>query len=95
MCNHKKLYQEATAGFELQNDVFVKVIPALPNTGIKVYLSSPVTLQFGSHIKTFIIDIVKEAGYKDVILEINDTGAWDYTIKARVIAALERGMQYD
>ena len=34
---------------------------------------------------------MKEAGYDGVKVIVQDKNAWDYTIKARVLGALERG----
>ena len=33
----------------------------------------------------------KEAGFDGVKVTVQDKNAWDYTIKARVLGALERG----
>jgi len=35
--------------------------------------------------------LMKEAGYDGVKVIVQDKNAWDYTIKARVLGALERG----
>ena len=47
--------------------------------------------QYGEHIKEFITATVKEAGFDGVKVIAADKAAWDYTIKARVLGALERG----
>ena len=59
--------------------------------GIEVELTSKVMRQYGEHIKEFITATVKEAGFDGVKVIAADKAAWDYTIKARVLGALERG----
>ncbi len=87
----KKLLREATAGFEEKNDALVTVAPGVAGSGVEVELSSPVMLHFGKHIKALAADTVAAVGYKDVKVTIKDKGAWDYTLNARIVAALERG----
>lgn len=91
----KELLHGASAGFEEKNDVLVSVSPGRPEDGIRVKLSSPVLRQYGKHMEALITDTVQSAGYQDIVLEVKDKGAWDYTLKARVLAALERGMKID
>ena len=79
----------ATAGFDEKNDVLVTVEPIA--AGIEVELTSKVMRQYGEHIKEFITATVKEAGFDGVKVIAADKAAWDYTIKARVLGALERG----
>lgn len=85
----KQLVKAATAGFDEKNDVLVTVEPIA--SGIEVELTSKVERQYGKHIRAFIETVVKEAGYDGVKVIANDKAAWDYTIKARVLGALERG----
>lgn len=89
----KKLKHSAQAGFEEKNDLLVNVSPGEEDAGIVVNLSSSIMKHYGEHIKNFIVDVIKQEGFQDVVLDIKDKGAWDYTIKARVVAALERGMK--
>lgn len=91
----KQLLRAASAGFEEKNDALAAVAPGEPGEGIQVTLKSPVLRQYGKHIEKLLKDTVKEAGYQDVRLEVSDRGAWDYTLKARCVAALERGMRND
>lgn len=95
MEDYKILLHSASAGFEEKNDLYVTVSPMNPGAGIEINLSSPVLHQYGAHIKKLTMDTVAAAGYKDVLLEIKDKGAWDYTIQARILSALERGMKND
>lgn len=84
-----KLLKAATAGFDEKNDVLVTVEPIA--SGVEVELKSKVMRQYGAHIEAFIQEVVKEAGFDGVKVIADDKAAWDYTIKARVLGALERG----
>ena len=90
---NKVLRQSASAGFEEKNDMLVTVTPAEPGQGMKVKLVSPVRRQYGKHMEKLIVETAQAAGFGDVNIEAIDKSAWDYTIKARVLGALERGMQ--
>ena len=87
----KKLVSAATADFVEKNDVMVTVEPS--QKGIEVELTSDVERQYGEHMRTLIRETVEEAGYDNVKVTATDTGAWDYTIIARVLGALQRGGQ--
>lgn len=85
----KHLVKAAMAGFDEKNDVLVTVEPI--EAGIEVELKSKVMRQYGAHIEQFIRKTVEEAGFDGVKVIADDKAAWDYTIKARVLGALERG----
>lgn len=86
------LKNPATAGFEEKNDILITV-EASNNDDITVDLTSSVLRQYGRHMKELITATVKEAGFTGIKVTAIDKGAWDYTIKARVLAALERGIK--
>lgn len=79
-----------TVGFEETNDALITVSPQ-PGLGITIELISTVQRQYGEHLEALIQKTVKEAGYTDVHVKVLDKGAWDYTLHARVMAALNRG----
>ena len=87
----KNIVCAATAGKVEKNEVLVTVEPS--QKGIEVALSSDVDRQYGEHMRNLIRDTVKEAGYDNVKVTATDKGAWDYTIIARVLSALQRGGQ--
>lgn len=60
-------------------------------SGIEIELTSKVIRQYGDQIKSVVLNTVKEAGFDGVKVIVQDKNAWDYTIKARVLGALERG----
>ena len=87
-----KLINAAQAGTVESTDILIMVAPAEPGSGINVELKSPTIQQYGEHIKNLIIATVKEQGIEDAIINANEKGALDYTIKARVKTALKRAM---
>lgn len=92
----KVLKQQATAGNgdrkKGKNDCLVTVSPATSGSGITVNLQSPVLRQYGKYEKALIRKTVQDSGFADVLVDVQDNSAWDYTLVARVEAALERGM---
>ena len=87
----KTIQKEATVGFEETNDALVTVSPLAAGQGITVELLSSVKRQYGEYLESLIVAIVKELGYTDVHIKVVDKGAWDYALKARIAAALDRG----
>ena len=87
----KTIQKEASVGFEETNDALVTVSPLAAGKGITVELLSSVKRQYGEYLESFIVAFVKELGYTDVHIKVVDKGAWDYALKARIAAALERG----
>ncbi|MEG0894142.1 MAG: citrate lyase acyl carrier protein, partial [Oscillospiraceae bacterium] len=69
------------------SDAYVKVEP---NNGIEIELESVVMQQFGDVIKASIKEILDENKVTDAKVFVNDRGAIDCTIKARVETALKR-----
>lgn len=87
----KTIQKEASVGFEETNDAFVTVSPLAAGEGITVDLLSSVKRQYGEYLESLIMAVVEELGYTDVHIKVVDKGAWDYALKARIAAALERG----
>lgn len=83
-----KLKKIALAGSLESSDLLVKVGPA--KKGREISIHSIVALQFHDAIMKQVEKILDEFGVDDVIVEINDMGAVDYVIKARLEAALNR-----
>lgn len=87
----KTVKREATVGFDDKNDALVTVTPCEAGQGIRVELTSPVKRQYGEHLEAVVLEVAKTAGYTDVKINVQDKGAWDYALRARVEAALARG----
>lgn len=87
----KTICKEASVGFVESNDALVTVRPNAAGQGVTVALTSSVKRQYGEHLEKLVVETVKAAGYTDVHVEVQDKGAWDYALEARVVAALNRG----
>lgn len=83
-----KIIGQAMAGTLESNDVLVTVSPA--QEGIDLALTSIVLNQFGDQIRKAVLDTAEELGVRDARIELNDKGAVECTIKARVETALRR-----
>ncbi|MDA3812393.1 MAG: citrate lyase acyl carrier protein [Spirochaetaceae bacterium] len=71
------------------SDVLVTVSEN-PAKGIEIELESIVEKQFGKQIRRVIYEKMTELGINDATVSINDKGALDCTIKARLEAAAYR-----
>lgn len=58
--------------------------------GIVVHVDSIVMDFFGDHIEKLIKKTLKELNVNNVLVTVVDKGAYDFTIKARLLTALER-----
>ena len=85
-----KLIKSAQAGTVESSDILILLAPGDVGTGIKIELVSPTMQQYGKHIRNLISEILVAHGINDVQVHANDKGALDYTIKARLITALQR-----
>ncbi|MDD6088505.1 MAG: citrate lyase acyl carrier protein [Desulfovibrionaceae bacterium] len=77
-----------------KSDILVKAEPN-EGQGIQVQLSgkSVVLKQFGRQIEAMLKQAAEDAGVEDVTIVAKDNGALDYTIKARVRAAIARALK--
>jgi citrate lyase subunit gamma (acyl carrier protein) len=71
------------------NDIYVMLMPN-PNGGIEIKLQSIVMKQFGEEIERVILDTLKELQVENIIVNAQDKGALNYTIKARIETAVNR-----
>lgn len=83
----------ATAGTLESSDVYVVVEPG--NGGIELHLESAVMNQYGKQIQETIQETLEKLGVSSAILTVNDKGALDCTIKARVECAVMRATGAD
>lgn len=79
----------ATAGTLESSDALVSVEPN-PNNGIEVEIDSSVIKQYGKQIKKVIMETLESLEVKNAIVHVDDKGALDCVIKARVQAAVVR-----
>ncbi len=80
----------AIAGTMESNDILITVAPAAAGSGIEIVLNSPVLKQYGRQMKAVIEEVLAAHQVTDAIINANDKGALDCTIKARLTTALAR-----
>lgn len=81
------IVRAASAGTLESNDVLVTVEPG---DGIQVQIESVVLGQFGGAIEKVVRDTLAAEGVENAVVRLNDRGALDCTIAARVETALRR-----
>jgi len=84
-----KITANAIAGSLESNDVLVRVSPA---EGLSVEIESIVLQQFGRQIRQAVLETAQALQVEDVAIFLQDKGAIECTIKARVETALLRAM---
>ena len=80
----------AKCGTLESNDIFLILTPS--EDGIEIELESTAEKQFGEHIREVIKDKLLELGIDSIHVQAQDKGALDYTIRARIEAAVARGL---
>lgn len=83
-----EINKKAIAGSLESSDVLVSVEPH--NSGIVIDIESSVFEQYGEDIHNTAENVLEALGVKEVYLSINDQGALDCTIKARIQTAILR-----
>lgn len=78
----------ATAGTLESSDAEVTVEPS--KNGIELNIESSVINQYGKQIRKVVLDTLKRLGVKNAIVNVEDKGALDCTLKARVECAVYR-----
>jgi citrate lyase subunit gamma (acyl carrier protein) len=86
-----KIKKQSKAGTLESNDLLVMVFPN-DNKGIELELESIVIKQFGLRIREVVLGKIKEMGIEDISIKVEDKGALDYTIAARVEVAIKRSL---
>ena len=82
------IVRNAAAGSMESSDAMVTVSPG--KEGIRIELGSTVYVQFGRQIENLVRQVAEEAGVENADIKVQDFGALDCTIRARVETALER-----
>jgi len=80
----------AAAGSLLSCDAKVTVETSEDIKGISIDFISPLKLAYGKHVEKLVKQKAEELGIKHARIKINDRGALDYVIKARVETAINR-----
>lgn len=87
-----EIKKPALAGTLESSDCIVSVEPASINE-IEINLTSTVKKQFGKEILEVARKTLEKLGVNSVIMEINDKGALDCVIEARIEAAVCRACE--
>jgi citrate lyase subunit gamma (acyl carrier protein) len=82
-----EIKKEAICGTLESNDLLVKITP---RQGLDVVISSEVMRQFGARIREVVDETLKKLQVTDAQVLIEDRGALDCTIRARVQGAVLR-----
>ncbi|BFT81671.1 citrate lyase acyl carrier protein [Enterobacter pseudoroggenkampii] len=85
-----KIVQAAMAGTLESSDLMVKVSPV--ESGLDVVIQSEVYKQFGERIAEVVNETLASFNIEQGLIVVDDKGALDCVIRARVQAALLRGM---
>jgi citrate lyase subunit gamma (acyl carrier protein) len=83
-----KIAKPAKAGTMESNDIYVMVQPG--DGGIEINIESIVMKQFGKQIEKAISETLDRLQVENAIVVAKDRGALDFTIRARVEAAIKR-----
>lgn len=84
-----KIIKEAVAGTLESSDLLVKVAPGLPNR-LDIHIRSEVIRQFGERIRSVINETLGQFDVTEGDITIEDKGALDCAIRARLQTALLR-----
>jgi len=83
--------REVTAGSENKGDVFV-TLELVSQGESKVELTSKVISKYGDSIKSSIEETLNKFGINAAKILVNDYGALDFVIRARVETAIKRAL---
>ncbi len=86
----REIVRPARAGSAESNDLLVILSPS---DSLDINISSEVFNQYGDQIEEVVREALEENGVKKAQVKIEDKGALDFTIKARIEAAVNRGCQ--
>ena len=85
-----EIEKSAIAGTLESSDILITVTPLAAGSGLRIDLDSNVLPQYGEAIEQLMRQILQETEYDDLHLKAVDRGALDFTIRARLLTALER-----
>ncbi|HID71459.1 MAG TPA: citrate lyase acyl carrier protein, partial [Thermoplasmata archaeon] len=87
-----RIKKEATAGLDDKGDVIVRLLPGEPGSGIDLNIESTVKSMFEKQIRASVLQVLTSYNLTDLKVSIEDKGALDYVIRARVTTAVERAL---
>lgn len=83
------IMQRAYAGTLESSDLLVEVMPS-EDDSLDIEITSSVEKQFDHLIRKVVTDTIAELGVQSATIMVNDKGALDCVIRARVQAAVMR-----
>jgi citrate lyase subunit gamma (acyl carrier protein) len=86
-----RIQNPSCAGAMESNDILIMLHPSVD--GVQIQLESRVKKQFGRRIESVIRTTLAEVGVTGTLVIAQDKGALDYTIKSRVITAVNRSLE--
>ncbi len=87
-----RIVNDAIAGTLESSDVMVRVSP---HDELEVIVASTVEAQYGDAIRSLIGETLSELGVAAGRITVDDKGALDCTLKARLMAAVARASDHD
>ena len=87
-----ELKKPAVAGTLESSDVQITLRPN-PGQGIQINLRSDVKAMFGDAIEATVRSVLAEFDVKDALVDVNDKGALDFAIRARMECAVCRAAE--
>ncbi len=84
-----KIKKRAYAGTLESSDAFIEIEP-IEEDEIRIELQSSVEEMYGDDIRDLIAKVIKEMDISYISVRVQDKGALDYVIKARLQAAILR-----
>ena len=87
-----ELKKPAVAGTLESSDVQITLRPN-PGQGIQINLQSDVKAMFGGAIEATVRNVLAEFDVKDALVDVNDKGALDFAIRARMECAVCRAAE--
>lgn len=85
--------ETATAGNAEKGDVLVTVGPN--DHGLNLTISSTVMHQFGRQIREVALETLDRLGVENAQISLEDHGAWNFVLKARVECAVYRACHWE
>lgn len=82
-----KVTKKAVVGNVESNDLMVIITP---QDGLTVEVKSSIYEQFGTILEKIVKEELAEAGVTDALVQVQDKGAFDFTIRARMKTAIKR-----
>lgn len=80
--------KQGYCGHKRPSDVQVHVV--LNHISCQIDIQSPLKNMFGRHMKEAVLEVLKSENIQHIKVELQDDGALDFVIRARVRTAIRR-----